>query len=610
MTDTREPNHARVEIVWPGKRTAVERVRLPFQVIERVNEVRRSRAGQADLPGTRHLPDWWPDGWRNKLIWGDNKYVLSSLMDDFAGKVDLIYIDPPFDTGDDFSHRMVVGDATVTKLPSVIEELAYRDTWGEGASSYLSMLYERLWLMRDLLANDGSIFVHVDWHVAHYVRSLLDEVFGPGRLRNEITWWYYNKFEGNVRHFARNHDNIFYYTKSSEFLFVPQNEKRDKPTKQLKRRWDADKGAIVNLKDAEGHVVYQEVTERRVDDVWRLPMLQPADTTENTGFRTQKRKAVVRRIIESASRPGSLVADFFAGSGTALVASEEAGRRWIGTDLGQFPIHASRKRFLDIAGCRPFEVLNLGRYERKYWQGIEAGEAVYEYYKFILSLYDAQPMPGFSHLHGEKAGRIVHVGATDAPVTRDEPKRTLEECSANGLKAVDVLGWEWEMGLNPAGKDELARTHRLDVRLFNIPREVMDKRAVEAGDVHFFELSVVDVRAAVAKSDVAVELAGFLPAIDDYMRQKVGDKVTKWSDWVDYWSIDFEYDGETFVNQWQAYRTRKQPALTLRSDPHVYAKPGTYRVVVKVIDIFGNDTTQEVLAAIARPKRRRSAARK
>lgn len=592
-------DYDRVELVWPGKRTEVERVRLPFQVIERVNDVRRSREGQAPmLTGATDLPTGYPEGWRNKLIWGDNKYVLASLLDEFAGKVDLIYIDPPFDTGDDFTYRMQVGDADVTKLPSIVEELTYRDTWGLGASSYLAMLYERLILAKELLAEDGSIFVHVDWHVSHYVRMLLDDTFGSERFRNEIVWWYYNKFQGNVNHFARNHDTILYYTKSEQFHFEPQREQRDQPVRQLKREWDAEKGAIVNVKDAEGRVVYQEVTDRRVDDVWRLPMLQPADRTENTGFRTQKRKSVVERAISAASKPGDLVADFFSGSGTTLVAAEEAERRWIGADLGRFAIQTTRKRLLGIPECRPFEVLNLGRYERRHWQGIEAGDAIHDYYRFILELYGAKAIAGFTNLHGERDGRFVHVGATDAPVTVDELKRTIDECVANGLAAVDVLGWEWEMGLNPVAKDDLAAAHHVDVRFFHIPREVMDKRAVEAGDVHFFELSVVEVEADIDGFAVEVELSGFLPAVDDYMRAKVNGKVTKWSDWIDYWSIDFAFDSETFVNQWQAYRTRKEPKLTLRSDPHTYEQPGEHRVVVKVIDIFGNDTTHELRVTI------------
>ncbi len=277
-----------------------------------------------------------------------------------------------------------------------------------------------------------------------------------------------------------------------------------------------------------------------------------------------------------------------------MQAAEATNRRWIGVDLGRFAIQTTRKRLLSIPDCRPFEVLNLGRYERRFWQGINAGEAIWEYYRFILDLYGAQQISGFTHLHGEKAGRMVHVGATDAPVTRDELAATLAECAANGITAVDVLGWEWEMGLNPAGKDELAREHGVDVHLRNIPREVMDERAVEAGDIHFFELSVADVHAHQDDRGLVLELANFLPAVDEYMQQKIEGKVGKWSDWIDYWSVDFDFDGETFVNRWQAYRTRREPSLMLRSDPFQYDNPGSKRIVVKVIDIFGNDTTVDL----------------
>jgi hypothetical protein len=280
-----------------------------------------------------------------------------------------------------------------------------------------------------------------------------------------------------------------------------------------------------------------------------------------------------------------------------MAVAEKLGRRWVGCDLGRFAIQTSRKRLLDMR-AKPFEVLNLGRYERRYWQGATAGEAIGEYYRFIVELFRGEVIPGFAHLHGVKAGNLIHVGATDAPITERELRSALEECKANGFTDLDVLGWEWEMGLNRDGAERLAREYGVKLRLFNIPREVMDKRAVDAGDVHFFELSVADLEAHVSKNEAVIELCGFLPAIDDYMRKKVGDADLKWSDWIDYWSVDFEYDGETFINQWQAYRTRKNRTLVLRSDPHRYDKPGEYTVVVKMIDIFGNDTTQQLTVDI------------
>ena len=328
---------------------------------------------------------------------------------------------------------------------------------------------------------------------------------------------------------------------------------------------------------------------------------------ELLAYPTQKPEGLLERIIGASSNPGDLVLDFFAGSGTTLAAAEKLGRRWIGADLGRYAIHTTRKRLLDIPDCRPFEVQNLGRYERQHWQGAKVGEAIGKYYEFILELYQARSVGGFVHLHGEKAGRMVHVGATDAPVTNAELRAAIEECVENGFASLDVLGWEWEMGLNkrertdrhdrPAGEDELAAHYGVDTHLLTIPREVMDK-GVKPEDVHFFELSVAEVGARVDGREATLELTGFIPALDDYMREKTEGKIARWSDWIDYWSVDYEYDGETFVNQWQAYRTRREPRLALVSDPHRYAPGATHTAVAKVIDIFGNDTTCEIAVTV------------
>jgi adenine-specific DNA-methyltransferase len=584
-------DYDRVELVWPGKRTEVERVRLPFQTIERVNDVRGSAASGAQgglLTSASQLPEGWPEGWRNRLIWGDNKYVLTSLLDEFAGKVDLIYIDPPFETGTSFAIETQVGDLDVEKMPSAIEEVAYRDTLGE--SAYLQTLLERLTILRELLQPRGTIFLHLDWRMAHMARTLLDEVFGRDRFINEIIWAY--KSMNTVRRFfPRKHDSIFWYGRGDNWTF-----NWDSPEVQIERTnqtyFTDDDGRHYWLKN--GKRYYLKTTGKIPEDYWTDITSLHGPNQEQVGFRTQKPIGLLNRVIAAASNPGDLVLDAYVGSGTTAVSAEQLGRRWIAADIGRFGIQTARKRLLELPGCRPFDVLNLGRYERRYWQGLNASETVWEYYRFILDLYQAQSISGFTQLHGQKASRFVHIGATDAPVTLDEVARTLDECAANGLRAVDILGWEWEMGLNPAGKDDLARKHGVDVRLIHIPREVMDSRAVDAGDVHFFELSVASVSAEPSGREASVVLDDFLPAIDEYMRRKVGDKATKWSDWIDYWSVDFEHDGETYINQWQSYRTRKDPKLALRSAPHVYAAAGTYRIVVKVIDIFGNDTTQHL----------------
>ena len=466
----------------------------------------------------------------------------------------------------------------------------------------------------------------------------MDAVFDAENFRNDITWKRTSS-RSDAQRYGRIHDQILFYMNGSDSTWNGAYEPLDEEYVRKFYRYSDERGRYrahdltakgltgggydyefyghcgpwrfpehrmreleednrIHFPKKEGGVpcikryLADSKGQAACDVITDIHPIGPA-AKEKLTYPTQKPEALLERIIKASSNEGDLVLDFFAGSGTTLAVAEKLGRRWIGADLGRYAIHTTRKRLLDIPDCRPFEVQNLGRYERTHWQGANAGEAIGEYYRFILDLYGARSVPGFAHLHGEKAGRMVHVGATDAPVTNAELRAAIEECVANGLHALDALGWEWEMGLNPAGKDELAAHYGVDTHLYNIPREVMDARAVDAGDVHFFELSVAEVEARVDGREATLALTGFLPALDDYMRAKTEGKIAKWSDWIDYWSVDYEYDGETFVNRWQAYRTRREPRLALVSDPHRYA-PGRHTAVVKVIDIFGNDTTCEV----------------
>ncbi len=579
-----------VRLEWDEKPTEVERLSLPFQTVETINQSRatRDRDSGSLLAGTGGGVDHPP----NQLIWGDNKLVMSSLLKDYAGKIDLIYIDPPFDTGADFAYKVEVGDESLEKQPSILEEHAYRDTWGRGRGSYLSMLYGRLLLMHELLSDTGSLFVHLDWHQGHYVKVLLDEIFGSERFLNEIIWWYYNKYQGNIERFASNHDVIFWYSKSAKYTFNRQREIRDKPIKQIRRVWDKEKKALVNAKDPKtGKVLYQESTERTVDDVWRLSMLQPADKTENVRYETQKPRSLARRVISASTNEHDLVADFFVGSGTVAVAAEELDRRWVGCDLGRFAIHTTRKRLLNIPDCRPFEIKNLGAYERQRWQRDSGNGKLTDYLNTILSFYRAEPVEGFASLHGRKAGRMVHVGATDAPVTIDELEELMDEMADNGIEACDVLGWEWEMGLHDT-ISETARRRGLDLRPLQIPREIIEPGIRDADAVRFFELAYVDLDVKRNKREVSVVMKDFAIPSEELIPPKVRERIESWSDLIDYWSVDFDYTDDTFHNQWQAYRTREVPKLARESDPHEYEEPGRHTIVVKIIDIFGNDTTK------------------
>lgn len=349
----REPREA--ELIWPGKTHEVTQAVLPFQSIEQIDEPRAEAGAQVADLFSMGASGRQSGGWSNKLIWGDNKLVLSSLKGgplrkaiEDAGGLKLVYIDPPFDVGADFSVEVQVGDdGLVTKEPSLIEEIAYRDTWGRGSDSYAAMILERFILIKSLLAPNSTIFVHCDWHVNHVVRLCLNEVFGNESFTNEIVWHYYNKMQGNVNRLPSNHDTIYVFRYGAPH-FKAIKERRGETVKQIRRVWSKEKGKIVNAKGPDGKVLYIETEEKGVDDVWRLSMLQPADTTQNLGYATQKPESIAERIIESASQPGDLVADFFCGSGTTLAVAEKLGRKWIGCDLGRFAIHTSRKRLIKV----------------------------------------------------------------------------------------------------------------------------------------------------------------------------------------------------------------------------------------------------------------------
>lgn len=251
---------------------------------------------------------------------------------------------------------------------------------------------------------------------------------------------------------------------------------------------------------------------------------------------------------------------------------------------------------LEIEGCKPFEILNIGKYERQSWQGVSFGsktreQTLAEYIAFILELYKANALPGSTYIHGQKGAELIHVGSVEAPVTLQDIQKAIEETLRMKQKQLTILGWEWEMGLHDVVEAETKKAG-VKLKLLNIPREAMDKRAVDAGDIQFFELAYLETEIEQNKDwGYKVKLNDFVIPNMDLIPKEVRDKVKKWSDYIDYWSVDWNYQGDTFHNMWQAYRKKKDRKLVLESDPHQYPKKGTYKIMVKVIDIFGNDTT-------------------
>ena len=654
------------ELIWDGKyskdgrKSAPVRIALPFQTIETVNESAQDRLRTLDL-----FAQGKPTEWRNRLIWGDKKYVLPSLLPEFAGKVNLIYIDPPFDTGADFSFNATIPDnpdtpedetTTFTKQPSVLEVKAYRDTWGRGLDSYLQWFYETAVLLRELLAEDGSIYVHLDWHVVHYAKSIMDELFGYEGYRNQIVWQRTNAHNINPKYYLRIHDVVLFYTKSNKYpwnvqfteyshaqlkrykpddhgrLFTGQDLTMSSATKSRNFEWrgsrpPANRGWALSVDEleklwAEGRIltkidgtprldgmkVYLDETEgKRATDLW-IDVPRVGNTSrERLGYDTQKPEALLERIIRASSKENDLVLDCFCGSGTTPAVAEKLNRRWIACDLGRFAIHTTRKRLLGVPNVKPFVVQNLGKYERQQWMGAEFKGLVdkrmsieQRYRHFIVQLYSAEPVTGYAWLHGAKAGRMVHIGNVDSPVSDGDVKSIVQEfwkavgktgdISTNG---VDILGWDFAFEINETAK-QFAAANKVDLKFRKIPTEVLEKKAVEQGDIKFYELASLDVDINLAKVSnlrkVTIALKDFMMPLDD-VPEEVRGAITHWSQWIDYWSVDWDYKDDTFHNQWQSYRTRKDMSIELQTSK-TYKDAGKYSVVIKVIDILGNDTTK------------------
>ncbi len=707
-----------VELVWNGKTNEVTNVVLPFQVIEQIDEPRSdakfgSQNSLFDTTGRQIT------GWTNKLIWGDNKLILSSLKNgpmrkeiEAQGGLKLIYIDPPFDVGADFSMDIKIGDGdeeeSFTKKPSVIEEIAYRDTWGKGADSFIAMIYERLRLMHDLLAENGSIYVHCDYRVSAFMKLVLDEVFGSDNFGNEIIWKRGTvkgaKAKGNQM--ARNHDTVLYYTKSDNCIYnrrylpfsedyklrfnkddndgkgpyrddQPVGTRSDVSIEEMRKTGKVfeDKNGKLKIKT---HL--SELEGITLDDNWIDISEVNVMSDERAFYPTQKPEKFLQRIVEMSSNEGDLVADFFCGSGTTLAVAEKLGRKWIGSDLGKFGVHTSRKRLIGVQremkkerkDFRAFEILNVGRYERENFLATnddlraeekekQAERKEREFVALILAAYKAEPVQSFVNIVAKKRDRLVAVGPINTPVSSTFVHDIVAECKEKGITKVDVLGFDYEMGLDFSQ----FKAESMDIAFRIIPREVFDKKAVEKGQVKFYDVAFIEAKPIIRKAtknekaSIAIELTDFSVFYnqDDsgevvealrpggskvvvengqvikISKDKATEEVTreiltkKWSDWIDYWAVDydfasrkeiikvpkthgdnlfekgklqdlFEYDevwtGDyIFDNEWQSFRTKKNRNLELTSAAKEMSK-GTYKVAVKVVDIFGNDTTRVI----------------
>ena len=585
---------------------------------------RRARLGEGDSAD-----------WTNRLIYGDNLLAMAALLagdertPSLRGQVDLIYIDPPFDSKADYRTKVTLPGVELEQRPTVIEQFAYSDTWSDGTASYLAMIVPRLVLMREMLKDTGSIFVHLDWHVGHYVRVVLDEIFGKKNFRNELVWYYYNKMpDTRNKMFPRSHDVIFWYAKNgdSDYFFEHQEERRDKPVKQLVRKKFG--GKMVNARDDAGNVQYVERSERTVDSVWRLSMLQPADKTQNSGYLTQKPETIAVRLLNACTEPGDLVADFFSGSGTTAAVAESMGRRWIATDLGKPACMIMRKRLID-QGAKPFFYQAVGDYQIEvakshFGRSMRIGDLS----EVVLSLYGALPVPAEENPL-RNLGQIVF-GGKKTLVLADSPSKltgvaTLRKAQAlrdslmGGWDRVVVLGWNFE----PSIGDDIGKLADERLEVLVIPPDLIDrlkkKGGIEKlrGQVRFSSLQYLSLKPVVRERNgkeetLKVTLANYVLLspeainLDDENRMKLL-KVMNAEPlaMIEYWAVDPDYDGQVFRSVWQDYRgNTANDGDSLRvittADVIVPHKAGERRICVRAVDVFGFEA--EVVQVVAEPK--------
>lgn len=527
-----EPIKGFPELRWAGKRPFTGTAYYPAQLKESYGEPAE-------------------DGWMNKLYWGDNLQVMSHLLKEYRGKVNLIYIDPPFDSKADYKKTIALRGKKAESDSSNFEEKQYGDIWTN--DEYLQFMYERLILCKELLSDTGSIFLHCDWHRSYHIRCLLDEIFGVDNARNEIVWYYYNKMQGNVNHFASNHDTILMYSKSAFFYFTPIKEKRPEKVKQIKRVWDKETQKLVNAKDENGKVVYIETDEKTIDDVWRLSMLQPADKKEPVGYPTQKPEALLERVIKASSKPGDIVFDCFMGSGTTQAVAMKLGRRFIGADINLGAIQTTTKRL--IARAKEISSDSTLFSEQKCYTGFEVYNVNdYDFFRneleakrLIIEALGMQALPENNLWDAELDGRMVAILGINRIATAAEFSKIVNN--------IDIGDWTRRQAETPNKPIEkitfVCMGHDPNLKAMFI--EEMQKLGFKV------DLEIVDILrdkkdlTFKRDSDARIKISGNNLSITDFypmnLLQKLSiqcEDVSDWKELVDSVMIDWNYDGTTF----------------------------------------------------------------
>jgi len=580
--------------------------------------------------------------WLNHLIYGDNLLAMQALLagdDDtpsLRSKVDLIYIDPPFDSKADYRTKIALPGTKVESKPTVIEQFAYADTWstqlgGEqvrGTLAYLRYMYPRLVLMRELLAETGSIFVHIDWHIGHYMKIILDDIFGKNNFRNEIVWYYPDYLQGNVtKGFPRKNDFILFYSKNEDFKFNRVKEPLDKVKKRNRVFWNKETQKMDIVRDENGKIIYDDHSDKYCDTVWQIGQtsVTRAQSHEYIDYDTQKPSELLRRVIEAGTNEGDLICDFFGGSGTTASVAEKMGRRWVTSDIGKPAAMVMRKRFID-QNAKPFLYQSIGDYQREVLTSTHGTKyRIGDLAQVVLGLYGAIPLPVEDNPN-RNLGRlsrgktVIYVDSPNRICGLNTLKKAqeLRERHMGGFDKVVVLAWNFVPDIGQI-IDSL-KDDKLEVLV--IPPDLLDKLTSKTefkklsaqvvvdpdGTVHtpirFSSLQYLSVKTpmrenAGTEEEITIELDNYMVLSPDALpldavnKEKLQEVIARDPlALIEYWSIDPDFDGETFRSVWQDYRQNQEndndPLRVIRKAKiRVPQKNGKRTICIKAVDVFG-----------------------
>lgn len=615
------------KIVAEGKKE-VERImerlesdnRITLQTNEYVLPVRK----EANLFQGRYQ-DLDEQNWINRLCYGDNLLVMQALLNgdpetglpSMRGKIDLIYIDPPYDSKADYRTKITLPNLNLEQKPNVMEQFAYADTWKDGTVSYLKMMYPRLYLIKELLSEQGSIYVHLDWHVGHYVKLMLDEIFGKSNLVNEIIWSYQGTGEPKSA-YKRKHDTILFYSKNSDYIFNEEqaSEEISDFSKTKYNKVDENGNLYKEIRHSDGKVYRQYIKENmRMRDVWTIPIIN-AQAKERLNYTTQKPEALLEQIIKVSSNENSIVADFFGGSGTTGAVAEKLGRRWIMSDFGKPSTMIMRKRLIDQE-AKPFLYQAVGDYQKEVLHSTKEFKRIGDLSQVVLNLFGA--MPFFDENSPKNLGQLkssrtlVYVDSPNkmTGATTIKKAQELRESFMGGWNKVIILGWNFTFDIANILKD----IDRSKLEILVIPPDLIQKlsknstyqQLLKSGQIRFSTLQYLTIKEPVINTyscdieEIEVELDNYvllspdaLPLDDKYKEQLSNLIATDPLALIEYWSIDPDFDGETFRSKWQDYRENisndDDPLRVVKSAKiQVPTKKDgeTRKICIKAVDVFG-----------------------